>query len=49
MTGGYAPWIARREGVSRASLWVALGWDWGTAKGPTSEAAPGPMGVYWPG
>lgn len=49
VTGGYAPWITRQEGVSRASMWVSLGWDWGTAAGPTSETAPGPMGIYWPG
>ncbi|MES2638030.1 MAG: hypothetical protein V4850_01050 [Myxococcota bacterium] len=49
VTGGYAPWIERQTGISRASVWVSLGWDWGTKAGPTSEAAPGPMGTYWPG
>jgi hypothetical protein len=49
VTGGYAPGIARQAGVGRGSVWVAVGWDWGTAKGPTSAAAPGPMGTYWPG
>jgi len=49
VTGGYAPFIERRADIGRSSVWFAVGWDWGTAKGPTSEAAPGPMGTYWPG
>ncbi|NCG20112.1 MAG: hypothetical protein GWP91_13975 [Rhodobacterales bacterium] len=26
---GFAPWIPRPEGQARASLWFALGLDWG--------------------
>jgi hypothetical protein len=29
VVGGYAPWIARAEGFSRASVWFSLGADWG--------------------
>lgn len=29
VVGGYAPWITRGPGVSRASVWFAFGADWG--------------------
>jgi hypothetical protein len=48
-TGGYAPTIPRAEGLGRGSLWFSLGWDWGTAAGPTDASPPGPPGATWPG
>ena len=29
--GGYAPWIARQEGVARGAVWLRGGWAWGRA------------------
>jgi hypothetical protein len=46
VTGGYAPWIQRQPGITRASIWFSLGWDWGTAAGPSEKDPPGPG--EWP-
>jgi hypothetical protein len=48
VTGGYAPWIARAPGIGRGSLWFSIGWDWGTAGGPSETDPPGPPGATWP-
>lgn len=48
-TGGYAPTLPRAAGYGRASVWLSLGWDWGTATGPSDTSPPGPPGVAWPG
>ena len=48
LTGGAAPTIPRQQGYEALSVWFSLGWDWGTAKGPSGTTPPGPAGVSWP-
>jgi hypothetical protein len=46
--GGYAPWIERQAGYSRAAVWLSLGMDWGHGWTPSDDRPAGPHGAVWP-